>query len=379
MKLSQLMNQPILNDVEIADIQTDSRLVKRGDLFVAYVGESQDGRDYVEQAIDNGAAAVLYEENSHKNSRDKSRLVLARLQNGVVPCIPVENLKQKLSAIASCFYHHPSERLHVIGVTGTNGKTSVVHFLAQAFSFLGFKCGILSTIGNGMYPDLTESKNTTEGAVEMQKQLAHFAEADCQYVVMEVSSHGLEQHRVDHVLFETAVFTNLSRDHLDYHGNMENYGRAKEKLFQINNLKNAVINAEDNFGKILIQKYQNKLNVLPFFVQKIKKHPHLIGKFNFSNLLAVENVLRAYHFPAEKINAALLQLKPPAGRLQKISIKNKPLVVVDYAHTPDALEKVLQTLKEICIGKLWCVFGCGGDRDKGKRPIMAKVSENEAD
>jgi len=369
MKLSELLNKDIEQDVEIKGIQTDSRLIQSGDLFIAYVGEVQDGRQYIEQAIGKGAAAVSYE--------------ICDLPAYSIPCIPISNLKEKLGSIVAKFYHYPSKHLQVIGVTGTNGKTSVVHFLAQAFSLLGFKCGVLSTIGNGIYPDLKETQNTTAGAIEIQKNLAAFCQAGCDYVAMEVSSHGLEQHRVDGIEFETAVFTNLSRDHLDYHGSMENYAAAKEKFFQFPNLKNAVINAEDEFGKILIEKYSDKLNVIQTGYDlsvrfDFSKNPHLIGKFNLSNLLAVANVLNLYKIPVEKITSILSQLKPPPGRMQTLGGNGKPLVVIDYAHTPDALKKALQALKENCGGKLWCLFGCGGDRDKGKRPMMAQVVEKYA-
>lgn len=378
--------------IEISHITNNSREVRSGALFIAYPGEKSDGRQYIAEAIVKGAVAICYEPDGFK------------FEETAVPCIPVPNLKIKQSTIAARFYDFPSSKIPVIGVTGTNGKTSITHFIAQ--SLLIKHCGIIGTIGYGFLSDLHKTPNTTPDGLQLQKIFAGLINQGAQTIAMEVSSHALSQHRVNDVQFHTAVFTNLTRDHLDYHHTMENYRDAKELLFQQPGLKNAVINIDDENGVYFAEKYKHKLKLMTYSVRDknadicllkcmpsehgfdltVKApwgtgdfHLPLIGEFNISNALAALGVLGIFELKFETIVKQLSQLKTVNGRMQLFYAKNKPTVVVDYAHTPDALEKSLQSMRAHCTGKLWCVFGCGGDRDKTKRPLMGAIVDKLAD
>lgn len=384
--------------VTITGLALDSRLVKSGDLFFACQGTRQDGRAFILDAIHQGAQAILI---------DSDDLIQISYD---IPVIFVQNLKEKLADIAAHFYQYPANALQIIGVTGTNGKTSCAHFIAGLLHQFHVTCGVIGTLGNGLYGDIQPSNLTTPDAISLQKIFADFKQHHAKYVAMEVSSHSLDQGRVNHVPFEVGIFTNLTQDHLDYHGSMQAYGAAKRKLFDNIFLKQAVINLDDPWGdalitslipykKIIAYSLENKKTMVPtVFVEKSKFsqgklqasiitpwgtgefESALVGQFNLSNLLAVLTTLCLLDFPLSKVLAAISQLQPIAGRMQLLGGRNKaPLVVVDYSHTPDALQKALNALRGQTQGRLFCVFGCGGERDKSKRPMMAQIAELYAD
>ncbi|MNO69636.1 UDP-N-acetylmuramoyl-L-alanyl-D-glutamate--2,6-diaminopimelate ligase [compost metagenome] len=393
MSLNQLLLQAE-SGLLIRELTLDSRAVKPGDLFLAIPGGRQDGRAHIADAIARGAAAVAYETEG-----------AAELPACDVPLIAIKGLGAQLSAIAGRFYGEPSRGLDLVGVTGTNGKTSVSQLLAQALDLLGERCGIVGTLGTGFYGALESGRHTTPDPLALQATLANLKQAGARAVAMEVSSHGLEQGRVAALAFDVAVFTNLSRDHLDYHGSMEAYAAAKAKLFAWPGLNCRVINLDDAFGRQLaVEKHASRvmgysLEDPAAFIycrearfsdagveaqlvtpqgEGVLRSP-LLGRFNLSNLLAVVGALLALDYPMGDILGVLPRLQGPVGRMQRMGGNGKPLVVVDYAHTPDALEKVLQALRPHVNGQLLCLFGCGGDRDKGKRPIMAQIAERHAD
>ncbi len=378
-------------DVEVSSLTLDSREVQHGSCFVAVPGALADGRNFIDKAIASGACAVLAEANDYS---------VIECQ---VPVVLIDNLNAKLSEIASRFYQHPSKQIKVIGVTGTNGKTSVCFYIAQALSLLGEQAAVVGTIGYGKVDCLNYTGLTTPDAISVQKQLRELVDAGNTTICMEVSSHGLDQHRVASVEFDVAIFTNLSQDHLDYHGSMQAYEQAKAKLFKFPSLKNSVINIDDEFGVRLLQQitvstmaygwqnadvtllevssHQERLN----FKAKIKGEQYelatdLIGEFNATNLIAAIAGIVALGYQASAVVNTVPNLKAPPGRLEKIDADiSKPTVIVDFAHTPDALEQALLTVRTYCEGKLSVVFGCGGDRDAVKRPLMGEIAEKHAD
>lgn len=378
----------------IASITSDSRLVEKNSLFIAYPGEYSDGRTYIPDAIKKGAVAVVWDEDDFAWNPDWD-----------VKNIAIPQLKWQAGHIASQFYKKPSSALWTIGVTGTNGKTSVSHWLAQAFDYLQRRAAVVGTLGNGFLDVLEPTMNTTPGPIELQKTLARFLNAKASVVAMEVSSHGLDQGRLNGVEFDVAVLTNLTQDHLDYHKTMEAYQAAKAKLFEWPSLKASVINYDDPFGKKLADKLNaehkhvitygvesgevraTQLTLHDTFFEMLVTTPYgeaevvvnLIGEFNVYNTLAVLAALLVSDVPFDDAINAISHLKSVNGRMQMLGGGNKPMVVVDYAHTPDALDKVLKTLKAQTKSKLVCVFGCGGDRDQGKRAKMGKVVSKHAD
>ncbi len=378
--------------LEIDGLCLDSRKVSQGDLFIALNGALQHGVRHIPQAMANGAVAVIYDP---EGVPDNTNLQAA---------IAVANLSRYLGEIAARFYDHPSRKLEVIGITGTNGKTTCSQLIAQALD----DCGVIGTLGWGMPGQLQATLNTTPDALAVQHMLHEFARQGARSVTMEVSSHGLEQGRVNAVDFKGAVFTNLSRDHLDYHDNMEAYLQAKLSLFRNPALQFAVVNLDDAGSEAVLKALNSKVKCWGFstsgwradgveciIAKNIQHSPlgisfdvcglqqtmpattSLVGDFNLQNVLAVLCVLLAMDWPLDKAVAQLARLKAVAGRMEKFGGQGKPLVIVDYAHTPDALEKVLQASKGG--DKLWIVFGCGGDRDKGKRPQMGRIAETYAD
>jgi murE/murF fusion protein len=381
-------------NLKFSSITADSRKVQDGSLFLAYPGVHSDGRNYIFQAIQAGAAAVAWE------SRDFAWNPAWQVAN-----VGVSGLKDQVSEIAAEYYGQPSQKLHMVGVTGTNGKTSVSQWIAQALTAIGQKTAVIGTIGNGFVDAQNEASNTTPDAILLQGMLADFATQGAKAVAMEVSSHGLHQGRVNSVQFDVAVLTNLSRDHLDYHETMEEYAAAKELLFTWPGLGISVINADDAFGQRIAAKLKMQSKALLTYgvsqgdvlATDLKLHQHgltmrvatpqgdaivnapVLGRFNAYNVLAVLATLLALKVSLSEAVAAIAKIKPVAGRMQQFGGDCKPLVVVDYAHTPDALEKVLATLREQVQGKLICVFGCGGDRDAGKRPLMGRVAAKLAD
>lgn len=380
--------------IPITGLSLDSRNINPGDLFLAYSGEASDGRNFIKAAIENGAAAILFDP-----------VPTMEIPQTAIPCIPVPELKKRLGTIAARFYDNPSENLSTIAVTGTNGKTSITHLCAQALNALHYPCGVIGTLGNGLLNNLHETKNTTSDPITVQTILAELNNIDAKAVALEASSHALIQHRLIGTKVDIAVFTNLTRDHLDYHLTMENYAKAKQLLFEFNSLKARIINIDDPFGKSLYEHYKSYSGTFSysqkeeanFCITEFDPHPQgmdvtiktpkgtfsvavpIIGYFNLSNLLAVTAALMALNFELDPIKNALAQLTPVPGRMMLYSNNNKPTFVVDYAHTPDALEQALKTLKGHSKKHLYCVFGCGGNRDRGKRPIMGKIAETYAD
>ncbi|WP_435605956.1 UDP-N-acetylmuramoyl-L-alanyl-D-glutamate--2,6-diaminopimelate ligase [Pseudomonas knackmussii] len=393
MSLNQLLPQAE-DSVLIRELTLDSRAVKPGDLFLAIPGALHDGRAHIADALARGAAAIAYESEGASG-----------LPSGATPMVAIKGLAGQLSAIAGRFYGEPSRGIDLVGVTGTNGKTSVSQLVAQALDLLGQRCGIVGTLGSGFHGALESGKHTTPDALALQATLARLKQEGARAVAMEVSSHGLEQGRVAALEFDVAVFTNLSRDHLDYHGTMEAYGAAKAKLFAWPGLHSRVINLDDEFGRQLAAE-QHESRPLSYSLEDsaaflycrearfsdagveaqlvtpkgegVLRSP-LLGRFNLSNLLAVVGALMALDYPLGEILPVIPQLQGPVGRVQRLGGGEKPLVVVDYAHTPDALEKVLLALRPHVHGQLLCLFGCGGDRDRGKRPLMAQIAERHAD
>lgn len=386
-------------DREITGLNLDSRQIKEGELFCALAGTQADGSQYIRDAIKRGAAAVLVDADATSTEQ----------QIGV-PCIAIPSLRIKLGSIAARFYAEPSAQMSMIGITGTNGKTSVSRFLAQTMSDEA-PCGVIGTLGNGLLGAETVASHTTPDAVSLQALLAQLRSQGASSVAMEVSSHGLDQGRVNGVDFDTVVFTNLSRDHLDYHGDMDAYAAAKARLFHWQGLSHAVINLDDAFGQTLLAgldatvtavAYGTKKKELPtttkwLWASDIQAQASgfsvtidsswgqghfqlgLLGRFNVDNALAVLATLLVNGMSLDKALLRMEKLCAVAGRMQTFGGNEQPLVVVDYAHTPDALEQVLHSLSTHCRGQLWAVFGCGGDRDQGKRAEMGRIATQYAD
>jgi UDP-N-acetylmuramoyl-L-alanyl-D-glutamate--2,6-diaminopimelate ligase len=382
--------------VPVTRITSDSRRINRGDAFAAYPGTRDDGRRYIEDAITRGAGAILWELQGFNWDR-----------NWKLPHLPIENLKAALGAIADHVYGHPSRELWMTGITGTNGKTSCAHWIAAGLHEAGRRTGLVGTISNGLWGAVQPATNTTPDAAELHELLRALKNAGAEAVSMEVSSHGLDQGRVNAVAFDVALFTNLSRDHLDYHGTMAAYGATKSKLFRWPSLRVAVINADDPFGQSLIDAARAKgrkvltygfaaadvvgarlvtsPSGLAFTVEtpwgKGEIHSSLVGAFNAANLLGVLGVLMVSGVAFEPALASLTRAEAPPGRMQRLGGEDEPLVVIDYAHTPDALDKVLAALRAAVGpgGELVCLFGCGGERDRGKRPEMGRVAARLAD
>jgi UDP-N-acetylmuramyl-tripeptide synthetase len=372
-------------------ITADSRRVEPGVAFAAYPGLHVDGRRFVPEAIARGATAVLWEaENFAWDAQWTS------------PNLGIEGLQARLGYVADFIHGSPSKHLWMVGVTGTNGKTSCAQWIAQAMDACGRRAAVIGTLGNGFVGALAPAANTTPDVTLLHEMLKQFVGAGAKTVAMEVSSHGLEQGRINGAKFDVALFTNLTRDHLDYHGTMAAYGAAKAKLFTWPGLRTAVLNADDPFGQSLVDAARARgqklltygvanadiaatvesmdrrgvqLTVLTPWGRAQFASP-VVGAFNVQNLLGVLGVLLASDVPLDEAVAALARLAPPPGRMQRLGGDDKPLVVVDYAHTPDALEKVLLALQPAVTagGDLVCVFGCGGDRDPGKRPEMGRIA-----
>jgi len=396
------------SDIRVSGLTLDSRRVRAGDAFVALRGASAHGITFAPAALAQGASAVIAEGPAP-----------VAFESAGAPIVWVDNLRDRAGEIAARFFERPSAALHVIGVTGTNGKTSIVQLLAAALESLGARAATIGTLGAGLVGAVEAGERTTPDAISVHGLLAQFRDAGASHVAMEVSSHALDQGRVNEVDFEVAVFTNLTRDHLDYHGTMDAYGAAKAKLFAWPGLRSAVINADDAFGRELAAKIapfqssttspcaagEGKPQCLRYAIdteaeiraRNVRTHgdglgfdlvtpwgegaidSRLLGRFNVYNLLAVAGSLGALGYTFVQIQNALSQLRPVSGRMNRLGGGALPLVVIDYAHTPDALEQALTSLRAHCAGKLICVFGCGGERDAGKRPQMGAIAERLAD
>lgn len=407
MLLSDLLKDisllPARADRTIARLILDSRKAVPNDLFVAIKGTHLDGRQYIASALSQGVTAILVDAESASDPI---------VWHQEVPLIPVYQLQQRLGELAARFYGYPSKELSMIGVTGTSGKTSCTHFIAQALQSAGNPCGIIGTLGSGFYGALEETGLTTPDAITLQATLRRFVDQGAKAVAMEVSSHSIDQGRVNGIAFEMGLFTNLTQDHLDYHGDMETYAAVKHRFLVEFPVKHLVINADDTHGKQWITELASLRPVFAYSTRPLKGLPDavaqiytqdvfltlqgiqayvhtpwgegelslpLIGAFNLSNALAVLTALCLYGFSFAQAIKRLSKLDSVPGRMQLLGGEGKPLIVVDYAHKPDALEKVLQALRSHAKGKLVCVFGCGGERDHGKRPLMAKIAEKLAD
>ena len=382
--------------VVISGLSSDSRQIKPGMIFAAYPGTTGDGRDYIAAAIAAGAVAILWEAADFSWVGEWPK----------VPNLAVPNLQGKVGAIAAQLYGQPSQDLWTIGITGTNGKTSCSQWLAQGLNSLSRRTAVMGTLGNGFLPDLVETGNTTTDAALLQAMLASYRHAGATAVVMEVSSHGLDQGRVNGVAFDVAVLTNLSRDHLDYHGDMASYAAAKTRLFDWPGLRFAVLNLDDEFGRTLVaRRWANGAQIVGYGFEQgdirgsdlqlsgdglqmkvstpwgsAELTTALLGRFNAHNLLACLATLLVSEVTLDEAVHLLSTIAPVPGRMQTLGGGKMPWVVIDYAHSPDALEKVLLTLREIDpAGKLWCLFGCGGERDLGKRPLMGAIASRYAD
>lgn len=380
-------------DLSVPGLVIDSRQVRPGDLFLAFPGDSLDGRQFMPQAVTSGAGAIVAERGIGPNTWP-------------VTVVEVDGLRARVSDMADRFFDCPSADLSVIGVTGTNGKTSCTQLLGQALRLSGHPCGVIGTLGASLDGTTGGGSLTTPDPIGLQAQLAEWRDKQVPFVAMEASSHGLAQGRVSAVRFQGAVFTNLSRDHLDFHGDMASYGAAKAKLFADPGLGFAVINDDDSFGRELAQRLRTGATRVVTFGRgdsadvravavtyradgidvaiscgdtAFETRAQLLGDFNLSNLLAVVAVLRELGLSTDRIATLVPVLKPIAGRMERVPGDANIEVVVDYAHTPDALEQALRALRRHCRGQLWCVFGCGGDRDPGKRPLMGAVAERLAD
>lgn len=385
--------------VRYTGIAIDSRKVKPGDLFIAYPGEAADGRNFIAQAMAAGAVIVVWEASGFDWNPDWN-----------VPNVPVVGLRHHAGYIAEHFFKHPSRQLWITGVTGTNGKTTCTQWIAQSLNRLDRKCAVIGTLGQGLVGENAANHaavNTTPDPVSLHAFLGQMRARGAQAVAMEVSSHGIEQGRVNGVDFDVAMFTNLSRDHLDYHGDMQSYGEAKAQLFAWPGLKHAVVNLDDQFGAQLASRIDRKrVNVVGYGFGKgdiaghkpdlstrglklevttpwgtAKVRSGVLGAFNAHNMLGVLGVLMCSDVALKDAIAVISELDPVPGRMQTIRVAGFPLVVVDYSHTPDALEKALGSLRELLKrgARLHCVFGAGGDRDAGKRPVMGEIATRLAD
>jgi UDP-N-acetylmuramoyl-L-alanyl-D-glutamate--2,6-diaminopimelate ligase len=396
-----------------ADLQADSRAIRSGDVFVSYAVEGADSRPYVADAVQRGAAVALVQSTGIAPGAAASASGSA---NSDAAILEVPDLDILAGHIAGAWYGEPSRDMLMVGITGTNGKTSTSHWLANALTNAGTPCAIVGTLGTGLPGQLAHTGFTTPDAPQVHRSLATLRAAGAKAVSMEVSSHALHQGRVNGVAFDIAVFTNLTQDHLDYHKDFVAYEAAKARLFDWPGLRCAVVNRDDEAGRRLIRKLAKRVHTISYGTGRTKPggdaslhamairatatgtaftlvsdwgHAELevgtLGAFNVANLLAVLGVLLAAEVPFDKALSQIARLEPVNGRMQRLGGRmqaDEPLVVIDYAHTPDALEKTLEALRPIATerrGRLVCMFGCGGDRDATKRAPMGAIAERLAD
>ncbi len=393
--LAGLQVDRVVPDVVLSGITADSRDVKAGDVFIALKGLQYDARDFAPEALQAGAVAVLVD----ANDLDSLNQNIAALPG----LLPVNDLEQSLSRIAGRFYGHPSEHLTLIGVTGTNGKTTISYYLAQMLDKLGKSAAIIGTLGAGRVSDIRSTGMTTPDAVKTQRLLAEMLESGVEVVCMEVSSHALVLGRVASLNFDYLLYSNISQDHLDFHQSMQAYAEVKKSLFRDFHFKRAIINMDDVLGAEIIEMLADKaisygiadgdlraqqVNLdangvgfeLSWQGSGVLLNTDLIGEFNALNLLAVAGCGLAMGYSLAEVACALLACQSVPGRMERIEVQaEQPVVVVDYAHTPDALDKALKACQSHCKGSLAVVFGCGGDRDKGKRSKMGRIAEHRAD
>lgn len=413
--LIDIVNPDLCPELKITGLSIDSRQIKNGDCFVALKGNMTDGANYMQQAIDQGAVVALVDETSD---------VTIDAPKVGIPVLWIKNLSSTVSKIAGRFYSYPSRKTKLVAFTGTNGKTTCSRLYAQLISDIDavnqeINAAYIGTTGYGLINDqsiqldndasIKKEKNiglTTPDAVSVQRIMAELTHLGANYIAMEASSHSLVQHRIADLDINTAVFTNLSRDHLDYHKDLESYAAAKAKLFAMPSIETAIINIDDKVGRKIAADLNADIRLLTFSLENKQADVHctsicmsiegidativtpwgdgrlrspLVGDFNLSNLLTVITVACSQGYSLSKCLPVVPQLAAVPGRMEMVSMDYKPKVIVDYAHTPDALEKVLSALKSHCSGQLWVIFGCGGDRDTGKRSQMGKVADTYAD
>ena len=386
-----------------AGISTDSRTLREGDVFLACQGATSHGIDFLDQAIAAQVAAVVWD------SATSAAVVPAGLP---VAAIPVEGLAGHIGTIANRWFDTPSRSVRLAAVTGTNGKTTIAYLIVRCLQLLDRKCGYIGTLGSGIDEIQGAGGMTTPACVELNSLLAAFRDQGAQHAAIEVSSHALQQRRVDGMYFDAAIFTNLSRDHIDYHGDMRAYGEAKARLFLDNDIKNRIICVDSEFGaELAVRCSSNVISVSTnldresngnhyVFVRRIVTNAagskisiesswgpaeidlQLPGEFNVTNAAQVFALLLAWDVPLADACAVLGQVTAPPGRMELVKPgqhEQLPAVYIDYSHTPASLDAALSNLRSHCKGKLWCVFGCGGDRDRGKRPLMGKIATRLAD
>ncbi len=387
-------------DIPMTGISDDSRKLRAGNVFLACQGAASHGLDYIDRAIAAKVAAVVFDSET------------GSYVDCPVPMIAVDGLANRLGEIANRWFDEPSMQVRVTGVTGTNGKTTVACLIQQCMKALGHKCGYVGTLGSGMAKIVGNSSMTTPPCIELHETLAGFRDSGATHAAIEVSSHALEQNRVDGVHFDSAIFTNLSRDHIDYHGTMRAYFEAKSGLFLNRNVPNRIVSVDSEFGAELADRcgadvvtvstrFDRVANGRPYvFVRAVVATPTgskmslasswgtadialpLPGDFNVANAVQVLALMLCQDVPFDDACEVLGKVSAPPGRMQAIRVpggEDLPAVYVDYSHTPASLEAALRALRGHCKGKLWCVFGCGGDRDRGKRPMMGKVAERLSD
>lgn len=405
--LAGIAEVPEALDRDIAGLSLDSRCARAGDLFFACAGRRGHGAAYLGDALGAGVAAVAWEP-----SPELADLPPPLGEGDIrIPAFAVPGLGNQIGVIADRFYGHPSRDLQVVGITGTDGKTSCAQFLAQALDRKHEPCGVIGTLGYGLYGQQQPAAHTTPDAIRLHGLLASMRRHGARWAIMEVSSHALDQGRTAGVAFDTAVLTNLTRDHLDYHGDEAAYAGAKRRLFEAPGLRTAVLNLNDPFGRALLAELPTGVQTVgyglaplpvplpPCYMAGRDLHAHrdglsmdiesswgeaqlqtrLLGAFNARNVLAVLAVLASSGMALERACERLGQLSPVPGRMERFGGGRRPTLVVDYAHTPEALRHALEALRAHCDGTLWAVFGCGGDRDPGKRPLMGAVAERLAD
>lgn len=381
--------------LEITSICSDSRKVAEGSLFIAVKGLATDGHSYIASAIEKGAAAIVFEDESAAMEQ------VSKAGKDGITLIKTGNARHAEAIIAANFYDNPSHKLTLVGITGTNGKTTTVTLLYNLFMGLGYNCGLLSTIANYVGTRMSETANTTADPITINSLMAEMVDAGCQYCFMEVSSIGMEQERVSGLKYKVGIFSNLTHDHLDYHKTFAEYLRCKKLFFdQLPEDAYAVTNIDDKNGMIMVQ--NTKAKVVTYSCRSLADHSarimeesfdgmqlridgketwtKLIGQHNAYNLLAIYTAAVLVGATQDEALIALSKLDSAKGRLETIKAPNGVTVVIDYAHTPDAMDNVLKTLRDIAPSNpLVCLFGCGGDRDRTKRPEMAKVAEKYAD
>ena len=386
--------------IELSGISSDSRNLEQGDLFIAYQGKTSHGLDFLDQAVAAKVAAVVFDSST------------GQVPSADIPIVPVADLARQLGTIANRFFDTPSRRVKVSGVTGTNGKTTVAYLIMQCLHLLGHKCAYIGTLGSGIDEISITDGMTTPACIDLHRQLANFRDAGARHAAIEVSSHALEQNRVDGVHFDTAIFTNLSRDHIDYHGSMRAYADTKARLFLDYDVRHRIVSLDTEFGQEIADRcgmnvvtastrFDREANGRPYvFVRAVVATDRgsrvsvmsswgagefqlaLPGDFNVANAVEVLAAMLNWNVPLDDACEVLGQVSAPPGRMQRVQLDTGaalPAVFVDYAHTPASLESALRALRKHCKGQLWCVFGCGGDRDRGKRALMGKIATRHAD